>query len=261
MNDFSISITATGTKKYPLHQHKNWEIMYYLSGVGHLATENNDYPFSPGSIIIVPPKTVHGSVSQDGFVNISISGDFNHLFMFEKILTLHDNAALDGERLVRLIFENRHTDIRYLTALCNAYAHFLLQNAGCEKRIHQVIHKIIEQTTQNFFDPNFEITALLHQSGYAEDYIRAKFKKVTAHSPIDFLTKIRIDHARKLFEIYGQTLSVAEVAEACGFDDTVYFSKRFKQFTGWSPTEYRKNCLNEIDSVVRPSKKPPFSSA
>lgn len=243
MSSFYISITKDGTKRYPLHQHGYWEIMYYLSGTGCLATQEREIPFQPGSILIVPPKTVHGSVSRGGFVNISIGGDLNHLFLFDKIVAQQDNTDLEGERLARLILDNRHTDTEYLTALCNAYALFLVQNAKCESRLHQAIHSVMEHAAQNFFDPCFEITEVLNQSGYAEDYIRAEFKKTTTLSPIDFLTKLRIDHGKRLLEIYGESLAVSDVAEACGFHDAVYFSRRFKQFTGMSPTEYRKQAL------------------
>ena len=64
-----------------------------------------------------------------------------------------------------------------------------------------------------FSDPCFDITPLLNQSGYAEDYIRAEFKKATSLTPIDFLTKMRLEHAQKLFEIYGDNISVSEVAD------------------------------------------------
>lgn len=240
MSDFSISITKPGTKEYPLHQHPDWEVMYYLSGNGHLATENEEIPFEPGSIIIVPPRAVHGSVSQNGFVNISIGGNFNHLFRFGGITVQKDHAAGNGERLAKLIYENRYADPEYLSALCNAYAHFLLKNAEYEKPINRAINKIIDEATGNFFDPAFEMKAALHKSGYTEDYIRAEFKKATAMSPIDFLTKVRIEHAIKLIEIYGQSISVSELTEACGFDDPIYFSRRFKQFAGCSPSQYKK---------------------
>ena len=239
MNNFSISITKKGTKKYPLHQHANWEIMYYLSGNGYLATDSEKIPFSPGTIIIVPPKTTHGSVSIDGFVNISVGGDFNHLFMFDKIIVEQDNETLNGKTLSTLIFDNRTADDEYLSALCNAYAHFLLKNVHYEKRINREINKLIDNIIENFSNADFDVTALLNQSGYAEDYIRMEFKKITKMSPIDFLTKVRIEHAKKLFEIYGQGLSVSQVAEACGFNDAVYFSRRFKQFTGVSPKQYK----------------------
>ncbi len=243
MNNFFISKTSEGTKKYPLHRHPYWEVMYYLSGVGHLATQNASIPFSPGTIIIVPPKYIHGSVSRDGFVNISIGGDFGHLFMFDSIIVQQDNDALNGERLSKLIFDNRSADAEYLSALCNAYAHFLLKNAVYEKKINREISKITDEITKNFFDPSFDVTDLLIKSGYAEDYIRTEFKKTVALSPIDFLSKTRIEHAKKLLEIYGSNLLVSEVAEACGFEDPIYFSRRFKQFTGLSPTEYKKQTL------------------
>ncbi len=243
MNNFFISITEDGTKKYPLHQHPHWEIMYYLSGEGHLATQGGNIPFKPGSIIIVPPTVAHGSVSQNGFINISIGGDFSHLFLFDKISAQVDNTDRNGERLARLIFDNRHAGDDYLSALYNAYAHFLLQNSNPEKRITQTIRHIVEQVSNHFSDPHFEITPLLNQSGYAEDYIRTQFKKATTLTPVDFLAKIRVEHARKLFEIYRESLSVSEAAEACGFDDPIYFSRRFKQFIGLSPTEYKKQMI------------------
>lgn len=243
MSDFFISITKAGTKKYPLHQHPKWEIMYYLKGEGYLATQNENIPFKPGTIIIVPPKIAHGSVCEDGFVNISIGGDFGHLFMFDNIVVQQDNDMRNGERLSKLIFDNRFADEEYLSAFCNAYAHFLLKNAVYENKLNREISKIVAEITKNFFDPCFDVTELLNKSGYAEDYIRAKFKKVTALTPIDFLAKTRVNHARKLFEIYGKSLSVTEVAEACGFEDPIYFSRRFKQFIGFSPTEYKKQIL------------------
>lgn len=243
MNDLYISKTKPGTKIYPLHQHPNWEIMYYLKGEGYLATKTGNIAFKPGTIIIVPPKIAHGSVCEDGFVNISIGGDFGHLFMFDNIVVQQDNDTRNCERLSKLIFDNRFADEEYLSALCNSYAHFLLKNAVYEKKLNREISKIVVKITKNFFDPCFDVTDLLNKSGYAEDYIRAGFKKVTALTPIDFLAKTRVNHARKLFEIYGKSLSVAEVAEACGFEDPIYFSRRFKQFIGFSPTEYKKQIL------------------
>ena len=243
MSDFFISITKEGTKKYPLHQHPKWEIMYYLSGEGYLATQKEKIPFKPGSIIIVPPGVVHGSVSQNGFVNISIGGDFSHLFLFDYISVQMDNESRNGERLARLIYDNRYVNNDYLSALCGTYAQFLLHNSNPEKRITQAIRTIIEQVSARFSDPCFDITPLLNQSGYAEDYIRAEFKNSLTISPIDFLTKTRIEHAKKLLEIYGSNLSISEISEACGFDDPIYFSRRFKQFAGISPTEYKKRML------------------
>jgi len=58
--DLQINRTLDGITTYPMHKHNNYEIMLYLKGTGHLRTKNINYPFSPGSIIIVPPHTEHG---------------------------------------------------------------------------------------------------------------------------------------------------------------------------------------------------------
>lgn len=35
-------------------------------------------------------------------------------------------------------------------------------------------------------------------------------------------------------------MSVGETADALGFSDMLYFSKKFRAYTGVSPTDYRK---------------------
>lgn len=242
----SVSITPKNTVKYPLHQHNAWEIMYYLDGSGYLATAQGNIPYENGDIIIVPPRIVHGSASNGGFVNISVGGDFNNLFMFDKPVRLCDNKEREGEQLARLIYKNRYSNNEYLSALCNAYAGFLLNNFDYDNRINRTVAQIIKQIGERFTDTAFDVTNVLKNSGYAEDYIRAEFKRITGFTPIQFLTKTRIQHAYKLLEIYGDTISVSQAAESCGFDDVVYFSKRFKQFMGISPDGCKKRHIPEI---------------
>lgn len=239
MSEISISKTAPNTQRYPLHSHKYWEVMYYLKGSGYLATSNENIPFSKGSVIIVPPNFMHGSVSENGFVNISIGCDFDNLFRFNNIISVNDNVDSDGEKLASMIYKNQHKSNAYLSSLCNTYAHFILQNFTYEKSINNAIGKIVDIISENFYNIEFDVTAVLNQSGYAEDYIRAQFKKQTGQTPVDFLAKTRISHSKKLIEIYGNNLSVAEIAEACGFNDAIYFSRRFKQFVGVSPQKYK----------------------
>lgn len=245
MEGYRVSVTRPGTKQYPMHQHGYWEVMYYLTGEGWLATDRGDVRFAPGTVIVVPPGIRHGSVSETVFVNISIGGSFEHLFLFSQPQMQQDNAARDGEKLARLILDSQHMDENYVAALCVAYARFLLQNEKYEHRLQQQIAAVIRKTYRVFHDPGFRITEELRGRGYSEDYIRAEFKRSTGESPVDFLTRIRVENAIKLFEIYGKTISVGGVGEACGFVDMAYFSKRFKKYTGLSPAAYR-NRRNEL---------------
>lgn len=53
----------------------------------------------------------------------------------------------------------------------------------------------------------------------------------------DYLTKVRIDNAKRLLL---EGVSVENVAEAVGFSDGNYFIKTFKKYVGITPAKYRK---------------------
>lgn len=78
----NVGITDDGVVAYPLHKHETWEIMTYMTGKGYLYTPEMNYPFKPGTVILVPPGMMHGSVSEQGFKNISIGGDFDELILY-----------------------------------------------------------------------------------------------------------------------------------------------------------------------------------
>lgn len=239
--NIKINRTREGLKKYPMHSHSYYEIMLYLSGDGHLRTPEKDYPFSRGTIIIVPPNTKHGSVSEKGFKNISIGGDFSHLFYFKNTVVLKDNSEKEGTLLANIIYNNRFKDSAYLSAVCSAFIQFILHNLNLEDDIGSAVNDLVSNITQNFNDSNINLKQLLINSGYAEDYIRAQFKKITGKTPNAFLTEIRITHACFLIDIYKNTYSFAEIAEKCGYVDYSYFSRKFKSVVGKSPQAYVKN--------------------
>ena len=115
-----------------------------------------------------------------------------------------------------------------------------IQNIQTEKNISVVIHDIVTKISDSFYDSNINISEYIKKSGYAEDYIRAQFKAFTGKTPVEFITEVRINHACYLIEVYKESLTLAEIAEKCGYTDYVYFSRRFKQLMGMSPKNYIK---------------------
>lgn len=64
------------------------------------------------------------------------------------------------------------------------------------------------------------------------------FKKVTNKTFTRFVNEYRVVHASKL--LAEKTLSIADIAEESGFNNFSYFNKVFKELTGASASEYRK---------------------
>jgi AraC-like DNA-binding protein len=65
----------------------------------------------------------------------------------------------------------------------------------------------------------------------------AQFKRVIGSSPIDYLIKLRMEHARQLLE--QTSWSVKEVAVSLGYDDPLYFSRVFKSINQTAPSDFR----------------------
>ena len=225
--------------QYPIHTHKNYEIILYLEGKGNMCTEVGNIPVEKGIILIVPPNVKHGSVSENRLTNISIEGAFEGYWHFDTIKCFSDNETNEGTKLAKMIYDNRFGNSAYLSSLCTAYVCFLTQRIEIDYMIQKRVQKIIFEISQNAFDSQIDLSLILSKSGYSKDYIRSCFKKITKKTPNEFLTEVRIRHACFLIDIYHNKLSLTEISEQCGYTDYIYFSKKFKSVMGLSPKEYR----------------------
>ena len=77
-------------------------------------------------------------------------------------------------------------------------------------------------------------------------YCDTVFKKDMGTSIIDYLLGERVAEAKKLL-IEG-TLTLSEIAQMTGFEDSNYFARVFKKRTGYTPTEYKKITLHDLKS-------------
>lgn len=68
-------------------------------------------------------------------------------------------------------------------------------------------------------------------------YLSVLFKKETGISISDYIAEVRMEHAR--FLLRNTTESIQAIAEAVGYPDPQYFSRRFRQAMGLSPQSYR----------------------
>ncbi|HPT79347.1 MAG TPA: PocR ligand-binding domain-containing protein, partial [Candidatus Atribacteria bacterium] len=70
-------------------------------------------------------------------------------------------------------------------------------------------------------------------------YLSHMFKEELGFTFLEYLTKLRIEEAKKL--LMEKDMTIIEVASEVGYEDAGYFSKVFKKYTGISPAQYRKN--------------------
>lgn len=99
-------------------------------------------------------------------------------------------------------------------------------------------------------DKPLQVATLAAQANVSPSHFFALFKRRTGCPPMDYFTRLRMSHARR---ILGSTsASVKEVAAALGYDDPFYFSRVFKAVNKVPPSEYRAR-HNQWKEPVEPA--------
>ena len=68
-------------------------------------------------------------------------------------------------------------------------------------------------------------------------YFRRAFRKSSGMSPLEYRNKRKIERAKELLD--STELSIADVADALGYENPSYFCRVFKRDVGVAPTLYR----------------------
>jgi len=101
----------------------------------------------------------------------------------------------------------------------------------------EVIQKIQSQLRQQLDrEPDFD--ALAQRCGMSPSTFRRRWFQALKTTPGRYLMDLRIQKARRM--LAETMLDVGEIATRTGFEDRLYFSRRFKLETNLSPTEYRE---------------------
>lgn len=64
------------------------------------------------------------------------------------------------------------------------------------------------------------------------------FKKATGYTVTEYINIYRIQESQKLLE--DTDMSIADVAQAVGYENMTYYNRVFKKYVETSPLQYRK---------------------
>ena len=252
------------------HWHSYFEITYVQEGQGNYSVNGQEYMMKPGDIIIFNNVEAHGwkLMGEDMKLLVMI---FSPEFVAEKL------SVFDSEYLKPFVergsnFKNRIGSeepvsqirkgireiyaewqqqkegyplmikaniLRILTMLIRTYqdesksGEMLKEKKSAMKRLEQAIsyidHHYSEKITLD------EVAAAAYMSS---NYFSSYFRKVTGISFSEYVTCIRISHARELLRDTDK--SVTEIAMECGFHNISNFYRLYKKQVGKSPRDEKK---------------------
>ena len=132
---------------------------------------------------------------------------------------------------------------RLLIKICRCFGADGRSDSGTLMSIARAINRIRSQ-----YDSALTLDELAAKSGMSKRSFIRHFTINTGSTPMKFLTKTRMDEARRLLE--NTRYNVTEIAGRVGYDDPSHFSHIFRAVCGETPLGYRKQFLNGLGPPI-----------
>ena len=233
---------------------------YILSGCGYLEQGNKKIRLCADDIFFFPPNKndcnrdcIYYPDKQDPWeyiwFNLVGEGTENLLKCIkmtpkENFYSVQ-NPAILRQQLTEMSAISMNTEKRNVSYYLPYIMKFFAEIAD-EKKLgkgyitdkEKKVKEIVDMIEHNYTDPNFSIRQIADALFYTTAYISRIFKEVTNMTPVEYLTSLRMLKARDL--LYSHAYNVSQIAYSVGYNSPFYFSKEFKKYFGFSPSQFKE---------------------
>ncbi|WP_117233375.1 helix-turn-helix domain-containing protein [Vibrio maerlii] len=113
--------------------------------------------------------------------------------------------------------------------------HTLTKSESKQVARQEWLQKVKALVEELYAEPAFGTTSISEHLFMSERSFQRRFKQVTNRTFTDYLLEYRLD---KACELLSEGLMISDVAFATGFNEPSYFSQRFKQQFGLTPSQF-----------------------
>lgn len=117
------------------------------------------------------------------------------------------------------------------------YIDDLSQNSLNSKNNTYIIKIVKDYVDKNYRD-EISVATISKDLNINYNYLSYCFKNETNENLSSYISKVRVEKAKIYLEDFK--IPIADISEMVGFSEHNYFSKIFKKYTSFTPTEYRR---------------------
>lgn len=253
-----------------LHSHADFtELVIVLEGSAVNQTGNESFRVEKGDVLVMRKNSSHAYIEAEEFKICNImfdcetlfesSGDikecegFHALFMVDPLtddsftsrFRLSKNNFSEIKKIVTAALKEYESNnpakrtmlFAYFTQIAVSLSRYY--EAEEAKRESLGIAAAAAYMEKNF-NENINTETLLEISHYSLRHFIRLFTECYKMPPHKYLQEIRIKHACMLLS--QSDMPITEIAISCGFNDSSFFTRVFRNRMGVTPSEYRKRC-------------------
>lgn len=239
-------------------------LIYVIDGCIYVTEGDTDYEVNAGELLILKNDVHHFGKKkiQKGtkwiFLHFRISADCNASPFYpdasplgaydataESILTLPkflDSVSARFEKELKTFIEYAQSDDAYKKWFINQRLFLLLSSLAVSTQGFSnnltLSDRICRYLSDNIGVP-FSSENIEKRFYLSYKYMSHLFKKEKGVTMQQYHNSVRMDEACRL--LCSTLMSIGEIADKLGFSDVLYFSRCFRNYTGKSPSAYRKD--------------------
>ena len=122
--------------------------------------------------------------------------------------------------------------------LCDACSMIIDNREGIGIQNSDIVQKAIAYMQDHFSDPGLTMNALAEYLQVSAVALSVEFRNELDIRPSDYLTSLRMEKAKELLR--ETNMLIGDITLAVGYEDAHVFRRRFKQYTGMTPGQYRE---------------------
>lgn len=223
-------------------------IHYILKGKGFFKINNKNYTLKKGDMFLICPEdnVFYTPDKYDPWEYLWVSFDGSLVKHFLSHMPFSkdkpfENYKEDMSGFFKDIIKVEGDTPKDKTCMLG-YLYLLFSKLmNNEKKI--TVHKSYFQSAyeyilNNFQDKELSVSTVAEKSDITRGHLYKIFKEKLNLSPIQFITRCRIEES--LLLLRSTELSINDISSAVGFKDPYYFSNVFKKTVGVSPSDYRQ---------------------
>lgn len=227
------------------------EIFWPISGQCQFRMNGKTFVVHPGNVWYYPPGSFHDytPLSSFHYCWLTVAGERSGAFfdLLKIVPGLNRAGSCPRNLFTQLGAEidfhsakHRHSAISTAFKIVSQVT-FLPKTRERSDKSMDSIKKMIEQSFDN---PELSVAHLAETFHLHRGSFSRAFRKNTGMTVCDYITFIRLKNALDM--LADSSVSIRDIAEACGFVSANYFSKVFAAHFGNTPVKYRKQIAARI---------------
>lgn len=254
------------------HYHPELEMVYVNEGSGKRLVGSHASYYRNGNLILIGSNLPHCGFTDtlekdqketlvqmlpsflgDTFFNLPELAGINKLLLRAQYgIVFHGNAKREIgqklenlsvlsplEKLLGLLEVLKMMEQTKNYSLLNADGFILEAKLEDNQRINLIFNFV-----QHEFQRSISLDEISEKVNMTKPAFCRYFKKITGKTFVEFVNSYRLTHAAKM--LHERQISILDVCFDSGFNNFSHFNKKFKAFTGRTPTQYRNELTYSV---------------